>query len=655
MMATYTDVDIDNSVKFAQANLNYRILHKLHEVAPHLSSWLDVKEKTATCNDFYIPSTLMDSAKIVNIEIGETLCNLLSCMPIKETLYCNPHEKASYYHIYSEIPSFDDPKSTFYDVQCQPSCFNTSHKATFNKDMSREPDTPLLRWNNLKCHKLNTEIIAYLEKPRWRSEKMWEMRVNNMKMGFTRIKSSETLSGITYRMNAEYCTVFDKHYDEKEKTCYMTAGEKIFDALIGMTIANNVLSFHRTLTSYDRLPFENPTNLPNLPTTLDVVHTLEGWKENVKKEFKLPELIDTKPKPFNVTHCAYKMQDNVDELIRKRRETEIEINNTPSKKEKNEPIDKKDWVDKTKDIIINLLRSFTESQTYIDMAIEKTATIFLVRFKCLMIKTIERLALFLGKGLIGITKSIGQRVVFSAIQGLALKVAVKTLIGLGTRLAIASVALVSGVASIIGFLMLISIVFEIGLSIWDPHKYNGIFPPEYPNDLMHRGEIAMKKATGTAIPTYSFEELAETVLGKDVLLDIYVESIIDQIRYLNELRTNSDGSIIDQGKLLDVSVISFDGIEEISAENVKFTPQILETYNERFMNRYLINKYINYISGLSIIASGTFFILHLPILSILCILCSVIILALARLQLQNNFIIDIIEHCKDKNLFLQTE
>lgn len=57
-----------------------------------------------------------------------------------------------------------------FNVQCQPACFNTSYKSTYNTDGVRSVDTPQLTWYNNSCLIVNDTITIYLEKPYFRSD-----------------------------------------------------------------------------------------------------------------------------------------------------------------------------------------------------------------------------------------------------------------------------------------------------------------------------------------------------------------------------------------------------------------------------------------------------------------------------------------------------
>lgn len=315
-MATYTDADLAASSKFVDANLKIRMLQKMYQRAPHLVSWIEYDLRNATHDDYYIPATLTDSCKIIDIRITKTLCELLSCNASKEQDVCVPEEHASYYYVGDNA----------YDVQCQPACFNTAVKMTYTDDGARAADTPMLNFHNGKCRVLHSGIISWLEKPFYRSDTKFERRVNDMPTGFTRIPSDNPYGGgITYKTNETYCHYYDRNLQE-DGSCDETLGEKISHSLLGEALINTIKSSVRILIN-NNVPFPLPENLPKLPNELKSIHTLNGWKANINKDFKLPDLIDIKPKVPNANRnkrsTIFHNDSDTNDLIYRRRMAEL--------------------------------------------------------------------------------------------------------------------------------------------------------------------------------------------------------------------------------------------------------------------------------------------------------------------------------------------
>lgn len=282
-----TQKDIDNSGKFAEANNKIRLLRAVHKKVPHLASHLKYTVRAATDDDYYVPQALQASSKVVEVEITEKLCKLLSCNPATEKDMCTPEMKASYYYV------GDDG----WDIQCQPACFNTAAKQTFDDDTGlRSPDTPMLNFHDGKCRLVNSTMISYLEKTYYRSSTHYENRLNDMPTGFSRYVDTENPygSGWQYKTNPTYCRYYDRHY-ESDGSCEMTFWEKVLDSFIGMSLINTVRSSIRMITN-DGKPFDLPTDLPSLPAEIPAEFaSVEQWRSNVDESFVVPDLIDTTP------------------------------------------------------------------------------------------------------------------------------------------------------------------------------------------------------------------------------------------------------------------------------------------------------------------------------------------------------------------------
>jgi hypothetical protein len=285
-MATYTNEDINNATKFADYNTKVRLLNAMYQRAPHLVSHLSIETRDATHDDFYVPIALSGIAKVIRIEFTKPLCDALSCNPSKETDMCKPTDKASYYYV----------GDSSFDVQCQPSCFNTAYKNTYNTDGSRAVDVPMLNWYRNECRIVNSNVITWLEKTFYRSDTKYERRLNDMPTGFSRTTTSNSDenqfgSGYTYTMNRAYCEYYDRSFDSENRTCKTELWETVLDAIVGMSLINNIRSSIRMLSNGER-PFDYPSSLPKLPERVPDVYTLSGWRNNVNKDFVIPKLID---------------------------------------------------------------------------------------------------------------------------------------------------------------------------------------------------------------------------------------------------------------------------------------------------------------------------------------------------------------------------
>lgn len=720
-MASYTEDDMAAANKFAESNTKIRMLRRMYEKSPNLVSWVKYTIRPATVNDYYIPAILVDAAKVVTIEMTENLCKLLSCTPVREKEPCPVNGVASYYYVGDDA----------YDVQCQPACFHTATKITYTDDGSRAADVPQLNWHAGKCRIVNSSMVSYLEKTFYRSDTKYEIRVNDMPTGFSRVKIDDNPygSGISYRTNSAYCGYYDRHL-EGDGSCEMSKWEYLLDAIVGQTLINSVKSGIRMLVN-NNVPFALPSNLPKLPDKLDPIYTLDGWRKNINTSFVLPDLIDTKPKiataeTFKASlkrkkrsldsldtdaeydHEILHPNKETNDMIHFRRRAELlgdgsDLSNfmrasmgmdviktldkvvglndngdivgpmekpTISKKTKtnnsndksnnntNEEADNdddndenpevpKDWTEKMRAMFVSLLQMLTEKDFYIQAGIDYISGKILDKLKALCKKVIEKLSRFLAEGLFDVTGSIGIKVLTSSIKSVTLRIVTTLVLRIGAKVAIAIAKLLAAVASVVGWILIGTMLLDLMFSFWDPFGYNNLFPPEMPKIVMENGELALRQAMASATADYEFDNLAAIVLSEDELLEIQLESLIDRITYLDALVVNSEGSRIDKGDEIDVNAGNQNAMDAAQtqgmAQKVRWNTQEYENYNRKFMTRVDTNKYCNYAAAAMILLSGIFAISRIPLLCIVFIIIALIIMALARFELQDDLVVDFLQ------------
>lgn len=695
-MASYTDVDIAASGRFAEANNTIRIIQRLAQKAPHLASWLSFEIRDATHDDYYIPATLEHAAKIITVNITEELCERLSCNPMKERDNCKPNETASYYYV------GDDS----YDIQCQPACYHSATKISYNEDGSRAADVPQLNWNKNECKIVNSSVTSWLEKTFYRSATKYELRVNDMPTGFSRIESANPYgAGYTYKTNKAYCKYYDRTL-QADGSCQMTLLEKLLDAVIGQTLINSIKSGVRMLTN-NGVPFEIPTDLPELPTELNVKYTLDGWKNNIDPAFIIPNVIDTAPK-LPTTRSATYFRSNVSDTVDAptsihdaRRKAELEsmdnisnfmrtsfgldldksdekiygldengdilqpMGSSPSRAKRSvdstdglaaeepETEEKKHWTETMSALFISLMRMFTHGDTYVYFGTDIVAQMALKKIKTLALKIVEKMSAFLAKGLLDITGSIGSKVLLVGIKSMTVKLVTGMALRVGAKIAVMLAKILGAAASVIGWILVGTMLLDMLFSFWDPFGYNNLFPPEIPGDLMDSGELALRQALSEPTANYKFENLAALILSEDELLEIQLESLIDRLIYLDSLVVNSEGSRIDKGREVNVntgSTFELDAVKnQANTERVRFNVENFEIYNDRFMTRVEANKYLNYIALTSVIFGGIFIATKLPILCLVAMIIGAIALALARFELQDDILIDMMDKYRNKS------
>lgn len=654
----YTELDILNSSKYAEYNSRIRMLQKMQKRAPHLTSWLNVRARDATKDDYYVPVALRASCKVLEIEMTKDLCDLLSCTPVRERDVCRPNEPATYYYV----------GDNGYDVQCQPACFNTAVKATYNKDGGRGADTPQLNWHSGKCRIVNSSTVSWLEKTYYRSSTHYELRLNDMPTGFSRVPDTSNPygCGYTYKSNPTYCRYYDRTM-EANGECTMTTWEYVLDSVIGMSLINTVKSALR-MVSNNKMPFELPRNLPKLPDKLADLHTVEGWRENINKNFVIPPLIESKPQIPTTMHQqqrtkrdttssssidlarqqaemrSFTMPNQLSAFLRRRSgvitypsfSSSGKTYQDEEEEKREEEEAKKNWLEKMRDILVTLLEGFvTDDNFWIQMGIDMAISKAVEKLKSIAVKVFEKVAASLGKSALRLSGSLGTRVLAAGFKSLFIRSVGVLVLRVGAQLAIMLAKLLTAVSSVVGWLLVGVMIFDIGFALWDPFGYKHLFPANMPSDLMYNGETSLRQLFKSSEANYEFDQLANLLLTQDEVLEIQVESLVDRLIYLDALVVNSEGTRIEKGPLIDPSKGTgaqlIEAETQANTERVRFDAQTYAAYNRRFNLRIELTNRANILAYITIgVSLILLFVARLTILAIIAFIVGLVILCMAR-------------------------
>lgn len=613
----YTTTDTDNAFKFSAANYKIRLLQACYEKRKNIISHLIVTERAATYDEIPIQPTspLKRYARIIEVEFTQKACENSSCNSSKENGVCLPGEAASYYYI----------GDNGHGIQCQPSCFNTisrpsnagkvNVKATYNEKGERVAEAPLLVWvpEAKKCRLANSPMISWLEKTYFRSDSHYELRLNDMPTGFSRVRDYESNPmgiGWRYTMNPAYCGYFDREWDGK--SCEMTAFEKYgVDSIIGSQIFNVIRAGIRKLTTGNSLKL--PENLPKLPTNVEKTFTLEGWENDVVENFKLPPVLDVS----EVYNEQQQQQQQQRRCIRQQR----------------------DVGDSIATLFESLIEMLGNKDFWANVTIGTAGDIFISGVKKGARRLANKLTRFLVNGSIRtILKRLGSKVIGSALKTVFLRATLSMVLRVASKVALALAKFAGAAATVVGWVLVVFQILDLLFTFWDPFGYNNLYPPELPSDMMFAGEIALREQLGTAVIDYEFETLAHSLLTEDELLELQVDSLLDTIVYLNSLEVNSEGTRIDKGDEIEFSADQDQSLAIDRARNaslakhtIRLTSDTLASDNARFTFRATLTNRVNRLCfGLIVLAlpifaiSSTFAIFAIIIL-LIC-MCTVIIL-----------------------------
>lgn len=629
---SFTAIDSKNARDYSQTNVIIRYIRKINEKRPNLASEIQYE---IIDSERYAPESLKDSNKEIIVKLSKFMCeNLLSCNPTKETSMCTEKEEASFYRV----------GENDFDVQCQPACFNLGIKPSYNSDGKRKVDSLRLNWNGDACH-IVPDKATYLEKPFYRSATIYERRLNDMPTGFTRIDDSENRygCGFTYEPNKTYCGYYDKIL-ESDLSCSLTWWEKGLDAIVGMSLINTIKSAVRTLYN-DNKPFDIPTDLPPKPTTLPNINTLKGWEEYRNSDFVLPDIIDTTPKSI---------KNNISTHFRRKREIEQAHDQSSfMKKRMGLPVDLSQDVnfqpltniDENKvDIYTTIVDAIVQNiilnkEFWASVGVNIATEVALTGIKKMCTKIIEKVGLITGEKIITLGGSIGIKVVSEAVKSFAFKLIVNQIISIASKLTIMIAKFTAATASVIGWILVGTMILDLIFAFWDPYGYNNLFPPTLPRDLMYASEQALRRATEQPSVTFEFQQLVKLLLTEDEILEIELESLTDTITYLDALVVNSEGAVIDKGDYVNLNGTKTEITiaSNISlAKRVRFNEKDFNEFNKNFLFRVQINKYLNYLNAFLLICSGITLLFGLYILALFLIFCTLLGYSFARLELADD-------------------
>jgi len=595
-----------------------------------------------------VPPALRHAARVLEITVGEECCRQMSCNPIMEKRTCTAMDRASYYH------KGDDG----YGVQCQPSCFNLNVNRQFADNENPAPDFPQLNYARETCWVQNTEIITWEEKPYYRSDIKYETRVNDMPIGFSSIPSDYG-SGVTYRVNDAYCGFYDRQYDSTTGTCEMSSFEYFLDAVIGMSVINNIKSSFRAIATSKT--FAPPPNLPKLPSEMEERYTQEGWRKNINKHFRVPDLVEVRPEALDLSSHP---------LGRTKRQAPAPPPQTSNNAEKEESWDErlkhnvshfmkedegpeKSWDEKTKEFILKFLKGMYEAMLgkdfWIQMAVGNVANYALNRIKGMARKVSKKLLAKLASGsLERLGATIGTNVFGAGLKSLSSRVIGSVVFRMAAKATIQMAKILAAATSVVGWLLAIAFVFELMFMFWDPYGYNNMFPKEIPGDMMAAGERATAEMLGGTDSRYSFDRLKTVLLTADEVMECELEGLLDVLMYLDSLVVNSQGSRIDKGYEISFAgnTSTFDELQrKAAARCFEFNVNSFAEYNERFNRRTELVNGLNKASFACAGAAAVTALVHLSnFLCIILLLAAAIFAAASRYSTYNSALLNIYDN-----------
>lgn len=637
---TYTEADKAAAYEFSKANYYIRLIQEMHRVRSNIISWLDVRIRDATQDDYYIPEALIGRAKVVTVKMTKKACEMTTCTPVRETQPCRKTDAASFYRT---------SESTF-DVQCQAACFNTARKPTYDTTNTQVPDTPQLRWHDNTCRIVNHAVDSWETKPRWRSDTQYETRLNDLPIGFRQVPDSNPFgSGVTYRNDRAYCSFYELEYDASTDTCATSLVDKIVGAVVGSSLLQNLKGgIKAAVNGGDAL------ELPDYVKALPKKHlpTVDEWLADIDKSFKVPDLIDYTVAPSSIRKKRNASSYEHPRILLERlhrtkakysedtaRVLNLQFDETTHIRTKRNDDSSAPEISKAEQIWEGLFDYLTNEENRLSVIFD-FSPIAWAAMKKLILKLAEKLGPKIAKIVAKISGKIGLRVIQTAIQTVAAKVVAMSAFRIGAQLTLFLGRMLAAAASVVGWLLFAAFVFDLIFTFWDPLGYNKLFPPKMPGDVVFNGDLALRQAFGRPTADFEWEQFINMILSEDTVFLIGLESMSDQILYLDSLIVNSEGSVIDKGDR-----VSFDGVDSTKLEESNnharakenhFSSTKFQMYNEYFYRRARINGSLQKLGYATLAVGGVLFATPLKMIAFLCLLFAITILCFGSLLSLNN-------------------
>jgi len=616
---SFTQTDILNAMVFATQRSRLQMLEHMNGKNPHLLSHVTYNIRQAHhIQDYYFPVSLQNRAIMSEINITPTLCEKLSCNFAGPRGNCKSGDVAYNYRV-GDVSNFR--------VACEPACFNLLPNPTFNDDNEEYPHMTRLTYNERldECVFVPTSTI-WAEVPLYRSNEIYETRVNDLPVGFNETFDPMTNSGVAYTYNETYCKSFFDSWDPHKKICVTPVFQQILNVVIGENIVK--------LTKAGVTALKNNGNTipppPNLPTVPDIAQkfTLRNWLSDIDESFVVPDPDADNDNIITNTKLPLVSQKNT-ERVRLLAEKYGGDNNL------GEAV-----LDGVGAALLALLEGlFTDPMFLAALGIDVISDLLLDGIKKIAKQTIARAGPALAKMM---TNFAGTRIysrVFSvALRSTLTRMLTQVALKLTSQFIIALARMVVLASSVIGILLIIISLFDLLLTFWDPLGFNNKYPPTFLNDLMLYSDSALREQFGTSSPRITFDLLVVIMLTEDELMTINLDAFLWIFEYLNALDVNSEGRRINKGNLMDVPDNIVSDYDEAVARMYIKTPQEFRDFEEKHTIRWRVSKYASQL-GWGLVAVATVFLFvqfHLVALIFYVLACLMFVLALI------NFDVDVV-------------
>lgn len=622
---SFTNVDVANATLFANQRIRLLLINRLHSKYPHLISHCRYEIRTADpVRDYFFPSSLSNRAIMTEAFITQKLCEKLSGNFAGPRGECKPTDEPYNYWVGDDLRI---------ETACTPACFNLLRDPTFDDDGNELVQMTRLTWNNNQCVFVSAAAI-WSESPIFRSNEIFETRVNDLPLGFNFRKNPLSVSGYGYQFNRTYCESFFDTWNGTE--CITPWYRQILNVVVGESIVKLVQAGVTSIVNNG-----NTIPMPNMPPLppVDEKYKLQNWLSDIDETFVLPDpdgnasdLVNIRA-VSNVNGFYYRMRSKL---------AEMSVPTPSDDTFDQDGIFSEAFANLTSDAVVQLIESiFTDPWFLYSLGIDVLVDGLLDAVKVAAKRVIQLATPNMIRLLNTLTSPMYSRVFAIAFRTTMTKMIVTVSLRTATRFLVVLARMAVLASSVIGIILIIISVFDIILSFWDPLGFGQKYPPEFLNIMMQQSDAALRQDFQMTEPRLVFDALPFILLTEEELIDVSFMSFLWMFEYFNALEINSEGSRIHRGRqiVLDSSKAS----ESMSLANLRL---IIPTQRDFFdfeidhVNRWKMSRFAHYI-GLGLMVLSLVMVAFKMVLpAILLLLLAFLVYFLSQYNLTEDFFIE---------------
>jgi len=617
---------VANATRFTNERIRLLLINRLYNIYPHLISHCRYEVRAADSNnDYFFPSTLRNRAIVTTAFITEKLCEKLNGNFAGPRGECKPNDEAYNYWV---------GDTGRYETACTPACFNLLQDPTFDDDGKEMLHMSRLTWNNNQCVFVSAAAI-WSESPLFRSNEMFETRVNDLPLGFNFRGNPISVSGYGYQFNRVYCESFFDTWRNNE--CITPWYRQILNVVVGESMVKLVQSGITAIQNNG-----NTIPAPDMPPIpeVDEKFKLRNWLTDIDDTFIVPDpdadltaLANTTSRS-SIDGFYYRMKQRLSENILTLDAGSDDFDTTG----------RFDgfFANMTNEAVVQLIEAlFTDPWFLYSLGIDVLVDGMLDGVKTAAKRVIASATPRMIRLLNTLTSPMYSRVFAIAFRSTMTKMVVTVSLRTATRFIMALARMAALASTVIGIILIIISVFDIILSFWDPLGFGQKYPPEFLNIMMRQSDAALRQDFQMTEPRLMFDALPFILLGDDELVEVSLLGFIWMFEYFNALEVNAEGSRIFRGRL--ITLDTSEAQESMDLSNLRLsipTPADFIEFERKHVNRWSVSRFAHRVALGFFIVFGVLIAFKLVLPAIILLFVAFCIYFIGYYNLSEDFIVD---------------